>query len=233
MGDGVLCYFGWPRAHEDAAEGAVRAGLAAVAAVARLRAPDDTPLVARVGIATGLVVSGPAGEGGRGETAVGRPLNLAARLQEVAGPGAVVIADDTRRLLGEAFALRDLGTVGLKGFAHPARAFEVLSERPGVSRFEARHGSTLLPMLGRDHELALLLERWRLARSGEGHAVLLTGEPGIGKSRIVRALADALESERPVVLRYQCSPLHADSPLWPVAQQLTFAADLSAHPEKS
>ena len=226
LGDGVLAYFGYPHAHEDAAEQSVRAGLAIIRAIDNLGACPDLTLHVRVGIATGLVVSGPAGEGGQGETAVGRPLNLAARLQEIAEPGAVVVADDTRRLLGEVFALRELGAVGLKGFAHPAHAFEVLAERPSGSRFEARQRGELLPMIGGDWELALVLERWRHAAAGEGQAVLLVGEAGIGKSRLVRATLDTIAGSEHTTLRYQCSPHHTGTPLWPVAQQLGLAAGL-------
>ena len=191
MGDGVLAYFGWPRAHEDEAERAVRAGLAIAEAVGRLATPAGEPLAARVGIATGLVVVGDlVGEGAaREEAVVGETPNLAARLQEAAAPGAVVVADGTRRLLGEVFELRELGPTRLKGFARPVVGFEVLGERPADSRFEARRPGRPPPMVGRDQELALVLERWRQAAAGEGQAVLLVGEAGIGKSRLVRAVA--------------------------------------------
>ena len=198
MGDGVLAYFGWPRAHEDDAERAVRAGLAIVEAVGRLSTPAGEPLAARVGIATGLVVVGDlVGEGAaREEAVVGETPNLAARLQEAAAPGAVVVADGTRRLLGEVFELRELGPTRLKGFAQPVSGFQVLGERPADSRFEARRSGRPLPMVGRDQELALVLERWRQAAAGEGQAVLLVGEAGIGKSRLVRAVLDAVAGER-------------------------------------
>ena len=198
MGDGVLAYFGWPRAHEDDAERAVRAGLAIAEAVGRLATPAGEPLAARVGIATGLVVVGDlVGEGAaREEAVVGETPNLAARLQEAAAPGAVVVADGTRRLLGEVFELRELGPTRLKGFAHPVSGFQVLGERPAGSRFEARRSGRPPPMVGRDQELALVLERWRQAVAGEGQAVLLVGEAGIGKSRLVRAALDAVAGER-------------------------------------
>ena len=199
MGDGVLAYFGWPRADEDEAERAVRAGLAIVEAVGRLASPDGEPLAARVGIATGLVVVGDLiGEGAaREEAVVGETPNLAARLQEAATPGAVVIADGTRRLLGEMFELRELGSTRLKGFVHPVGGFLVLGERPAGSRFEARRSGRPLPMVGRDQELALVFERWRQAAAGEGQAVLLVGEAGIGKSRLVQAVLEAVAGERP------------------------------------
>jgi class 3 adenylate cyclase len=180
MGDGVLAYFGWPRADEDDAERAVRAGLAVAGAVGRLSTPAGGPLAARIGIATGLVVVGDlAGEGAaREEAVVGETPNLAARLQAAAAPGAVVVAEGTRRLLGEVFELRGLGPTRLKGFARPVVGFEVLGERPAGSRFEARRSGRPPPMVGRDQELALVLERWRRASAGEGQAVLLVGEAG-------------------------------------------------------
>jgi class 3 adenylate cyclase/predicted ATPase len=230
MGDGVLAYFGWPRAHEDEAERAVRAGLAITRAVSSLSDPDDEPLAARVGIATGLVVVGDlVGEGAAQEQAVvGDTPNLAARLQGVAQPGQVVIAGATRRLLGAGFELEDLGKHELKGIGEPEQAFAVTGERPVESRFEAMSGPSLLPMVGRDQELALLLERWAQAKAGEGQGVLLVGEAGIGKSRISRALLDAVANEPHTRIRYQCSPYHIDSALWPVTQQLTHAAGIVA-----
>jgi predicted ATPase/class 3 adenylate cyclase len=226
MGDGVLAYFGWPRAHEDDAERAVRAGLTIADAVGQLSTPDGEPLAARVGIATGLVVVGElVGEGAaREEAAVGETPNLAARLQEAAAPSAVVIADSTRQLLGEIFDLRELAPTRLKGFAHSVSGFEVLGERPTDSRFEARRSGRPSPMIGRDQELALVLERWRQAAGGEGQAMLLVGEAGIGKSRLVRAVLDAVEGEEHTALRYQCSPHHTGTTLWPVARQFGFAA---------
>jgi class 3 adenylate cyclase len=226
MGDGVLAYFGYPQAHEDEAERATRAGLALAATIGGLRAPNGDALAARVGIATGLVVVGDLiGEGAPQEQAVvGETPNLAARLQAVAAPGQVVIAEPTRRLLGASFELEDLGEHDLKGIARPVDAFAVTGERSVESRFEARSGLALLPMVGRDQELALLLERWTQAKAGEGQGVLLVGEAGIGKSRISRALLDAVANEPHTRIRYQCSPYHADSPLWPVIQQLSHAA---------
>jgi class 3 adenylate cyclase/predicted ATPase len=230
MGDGVLAYFGWPRADEDEAERAVRAGLAVVEAVAGLTAPDGAELLAaRVGIATGLVVVGElVGEGtAQEEAVVGETPNLAARLQEVAPSGAVVVADATRRLLGEMFDLHPLGPARLKGFARPLTSFRIVGERPVSSRFEARRPGRPLPMVGRDQELALVLERWHQAVVGEGQAMLVVGEPGIGKSRLVRAVLDALEGEEHTALRYQCSPHHIGTALWPICQQLARAAGLT------
>ena len=225
MGDGVLAYFGWPRAHEDEAASAVRAGLALADAIAELTTPAGAHLAARIGIATGLVVVGDLiGEGSAQEEAVvGDTPNLAARLQALAKPGQVVIAASTRRLLSAAFELTDLGAHELKGIDTPIQAFAVRAERVVESRFDAMGGARL-PMVGRDPELALLLERWTQAKAGEGQGVLLVGEAGIGKSRIVRALLDTLADEPHTRVRYQCSPYHTDSALWPVIQQLGHAA---------
>ena len=226
MGDGVLAYFGWPKAHEDEAKRAVRAGLAIAQSVSHLSSAAGEPLAARVGIATGLVVVGDlVGEGASQEQAVvGEPPNLGARLQALAEPGGVVIAASTRRLLGGLFELADLGAHDLKGFGLPVGVFAVKGELTTPSRFEARSGPALLPMVGRDQELALVLERWRQAVAGEGQAVLLVGEAGIGKSRLVQATLDAVAEGQHVALRYQCSPLHTGTALWPVAQHLGFAA---------
>ncbi len=230
MGDGVLAYFGWPRAHEDEAERAVRASLAITEAVHGLVTPAGEQLAARVGIATGLVVVGDlVGESAsEAQAVVGDTPNLAARLQTLAQPGQVVIADATRQLIGVGLMLAGLGPQALKGIADPVEAFAVLGTRALESRFEARSGPIVPPMVGRDQELALLLERWAQARAGEGQGVLLTGEAGIGKSRIVRALLDAIAGELHTRIRYQCSPYHAQSALWPVIQQLTYAAGIAA-----
>ncbi len=229
MGDGVLAYFGWPRAHEDEAERAVQAGLAIVDVVSRLVTPVEEPLAARVGIATGLVIVGDLiGEGAaREEAVVGETPNLAARLQQATLPGTVMIASGTRRLVGEIFELHELGPIQLKGFSHPVTGFQVVGERASGSRFEALRSSRMLPMVGRDQELALVLERWRQAVAGEGQAVLLVGEAGIGKSRLIGAILDAVVSDDRVALRYQCSPHHTGTPLWPVGQQLGLAAGIA------
>jgi class 3 adenylate cyclase/tetratricopeptide (TPR) repeat protein len=230
MGDGVLAYFGWPKAHEDEPGSAVRAAMAAVAAVQDLRTNDGEALAARAGIATGLVVVGDLiGEGAAQEAAVvGDSPNIAARLQELAQPGQVVIAESTQRLVQASFDLSPLGPRSVKGLAEPIPAFAVLGEKASGSRFEARSGGHLRPMVGRDQELALLLERWLQAQGGEGQCLLLVGEAGIGKSRIVRALLDAVAHADHTNVRYQCSPYHVDSAMWPIVQQLTVAARLSA-----
>jgi class 3 adenylate cyclase len=210
MGDGVLAYFGFPQAHEDEAERAVRAALALAQMVDKLTAPTGEALSARIGIATGLVVVGDLiGEGSAQEEAVtGETPNLAARLQGIAPAGQVVIAAATRRLLGAGFEIEDLGERELKGIGEPVLTFAVKGERPVESRFAARAGSaSMTPIVGRDQELALLLERWRQAKGGEGQLVLLTGEAGIGKSRITEAMIEAVAGEPHSLIRYQCSAL--------------------------
>jgi class 3 adenylate cyclase len=226
LGDGVLVYFGYPRAHEDEAERAVRAGLELAEAVKSLPLRDKLSLQVRIGIATGLVVVGDLlGEGSaREEAVVGETPNLAARLQTLAAPGAVVIALGTRRLLGELFDLADLGARSLKGFEAPVKAWRVLGAGTAEDRFAARRAAELTPLVGREEELALLLHRWELAKGGEGQAVLLSGEPGIGKSRLFRALRERLTGEPHLDLHYQCSPYHISSALHPVIEQLERSA---------
>lgn len=228
MGDGVLAYFGWPRANEDGAERAVRAGLAIAVAVGRLPVPGGEKLAARVGIATGLVVIGDLiGEGAAQEEAVtGETPNLAARLQTLAAPGTVVIADSTRRLLGGLFELSGLGASQLKGFADPVPAWRVVGESGVESRFEALHGTELTPLVGRGEELDLILSRWRQAKNG-GQVVLISGEPGIGKSRLVLAVRERLEAEPKKLLNFACSPHHINSALFPFVTQLERAARLA------
>jgi class 3 adenylate cyclase len=224
MGDGVLIYFGYPQAHEDDAERAVRAGLEMVTAAGVLK--THAPLQTRVGIATGLVVVGDLiGSGASQEQAiVGETPNLAARLQGVAEPNAVVIADSTRRLVGNLFELQDLGAQDLKGIAEPVRAWSALRPSSVESRFDALHASGLTELVGREEELELLLRRWSKAKNREGQVVLLSGEAGIGKSRLTAALRDRLFGKPHTQLRYFCSPQHKDSPLYPIIGQLQHAA---------
>ena len=228
LGDGVLAYFGWPRAHEYDAERAVRAGLAATAAVARLTTPNGEPLAARVGIATGIVVVGDLiSEGAANEKeVVGETPNLAARLQAFGEPGNVIIAPNTRRLVGGLFELNNLGWQDLKGFADPLEIWAVVGLSGAQSRFEAMHQSELTPLVGRDHELGLLLDRWQLAQGGEGRVVLIAGEPGIGKSRLTQALLEEIATVPHIRLRYYCSPYHTHSALHPVISQLQHAANI-------
>jgi class 3 adenylate cyclase len=223
MGDGVLVSFGYPHAHEDDAEQAVRAGLAMIDAVAELQAAE--PHQVRIGIATGLVVVGDLiGAGSAQEQAiVGEPPNLAARLQALADPGAIVIAESTRRQIGSLFEIHDVGPQALKGFAEPQRAWRALSENRALGRFEAlRSGAT--PLVGRDEEMELLLCRWAQAKADRGRVALVSAEPGIGKSRLAEALAERIAGEPHFRLRYFCSPHHQDSALYPVIAQMERAA---------
>jgi predicted ATPase/class 3 adenylate cyclase len=226
LGDGILAYFGFPQAHEDDAERAVRAGLAMVEAIGELTPRPDLSLQARIGIATGLVVVGDMiGEGVSEKRAVsGQTPNLAARLQALAEANAVVISASTRRLLGGLFEYQDLGAHRLKGIAEPAQAWRVVGERKSASRFEAVRAKTLTPFVGREQEVALLLDRWERAKEGEGQVVLLSGEAGIGKSRITQTLGERLVDEPHTRLRYQCSPYYSNSALHPSISQLEHAA---------
>ena len=225
MGDGVLAYFGYPQAHEDAAERSVRAALAIVDTVRQIERPDGVPLETRVGIATGVVVVGDIiGTGAaREELIVGETPNLAARLQTLAEPNTVLVSESTYRLLGRIFDYERRGEQVLKGFAKPVPVWRVLREArsPAVSR---RRDAGPGPFVGREQEMGLVLDRWRLAQQGEGQAILLTAEPGMGKSRLVEALFERLgeEPHRRVVL--QCSPYHRNTAFYPVMRQIEQAA---------
>jgi class 3 adenylate cyclase len=227
MGDGVLIYFGYPHAHEDDAERAVRTGLALIETVGKLGAQD--PLQVRIGVATGLVVVGDLIGSGEAQErgVVGETPNLAARLQGIAAPNTVVIAEGTRRLIGNLFELRDLGPKELKGIAGTARAWGALRARSVESRFEALHTSGLTALVGREEETELLLRRWSRAKTGEGQVVLIAGEAGIGKSRLSVALMERLAGEPHTRLRYFCSPQHADSAFYPIIDQMERAAGLA------
>ena len=216
VGDGILTYFGWPTAHEEDAERAVRAALEIVHTVKRASSTED--LSVRIGIATGPVVVGEtAGAGDQSKLAVGSTPNLAARLQGLATADQIVIAASTRRLVGNAFELTDLGEHDLKGIAEPVHAWRVERALVTESRFDAnRGGSALTPLVGREEELDLLLRRWSQAKDGEGQVVLLSGEPGIGKSRILSALRERLEAQGVQALRFQCSPYYVNSAFWPI-----------------
>jgi class 3 adenylate cyclase/predicted ATPase/tRNA A37 threonylcarbamoyladenosine biosynthesis protein TsaE len=226
LGDGVLAYFGYPEAHEDDAERAVRAGLELIAAVNALKTPAS--LQSRVGIATGVVVVGDLiGSGEAQERGiVGETPNLAARLQGLAKPNMVVIAEGTRRLLGNLFELEDLGAKDLKGIARPVRVWAALRASAVESRFEALHASGLTALVGREEETELLLRRWSRAKNGEGQVVLLSGEAGIGKSRLTAVLLESIAREPHTRLRYFCSPQHTDSAFYPIIGQMERAAGL-------
>jgi class 3 adenylate cyclase len=221
MGDGVLAYFGYPHAHEHDAEHAVRAGLRVIDAVGSLEF-RSIRLQARIGIATGLVIVGDLiGEGSAQEqSVVGGTPNLAARLQALADSGAVLIAASTHRLVGDLFEYRDLGAIEMKGIGNPVSAWQVLRASAVASRFEALRGSTPTGLVGRREELELLMRRWERAKAGDGQVVLITGEPGVGKSRLTAALCERLHGEPPFRQRYFCSPYRQDSALFPFIDQL-------------
>src|SRR5512132_2289111 len=229
-GDGILAYFGYPVAHEDDAERTVRAALDIIAAVARLETLAAEPLTVRIGIATGVVVIGDLSREGalREHAVVGDTPNLAARLQALAAPGTVVVTASTRRLLGDLFRLRDLGLHEVKGIAEPVAAWAVEGVSDSESRFEAARAAGLTDLIDREDELDFLLERQRLAWKGEGQIVLISGEPGIGKSRLVAALAERIAGKPYTRLRYQCSPYHTNSALRPFIAQLERAAGFKA-----
>lgn len=230
MGDGILAYFGYPVAHEDDAERAVRAGLEIVEAVRSLDADvgrrKGATLAIRIGIATGPVVVGDVvGEGAAEEMAVvGATPNLAARLQSMAAPNTVVIAGETRRLLAAGFVCDNLGEHDLKGFPEPVPAWRVIAPSDVESRFEASHAGELTPLVGRKEEIALVLDRWRRTKDSQGQVVLVCGEPGIGKSRISLTVQERIADEPHARVRYQCSPYHRNSALHPVIEQLERAA---------
>ncbi len=241
LGDGLMVYFGFPRAHEDDAERAVRSALEIVQAVSRIKGSalhfspgglggkgtegegkSGSKLQVRIGIATGPVVVGETGAGDASvpKLAVGETPNLAARLQGVAGVDEIVIGLSTHRLLGTSFEFFDLGAITLKGIIEPVHAYRVLGFGGAVSRFDAATGGRLTPLVGRELEIGLLLDRWLRSREGEGQVVLLSGEPGIGKSRILSALHDRLGEELETTLRFQCSPYYSNSAFYPTIQTL-------------
>jgi class 3 adenylate cyclase len=227
LGDGLMVYFGWPRAHEDDAERGVRAALDMVEAVQSL--PTAHGLAIRVGLATGPVVVGDAAgdQDTEAKLAIGETPNLAARLQTLAGPGEVLISNSTRRLVGDSFVLADLGTPPIKGFAGPVQLWRVDAVRRASGRFEAAHaGKALTPLVGRDEEIALLLRRWDQVLEGEGQVVLVGGEAGIGKSRLTQALLERID-EPHTLLRYQCSPFNLNSALHPFIETFEVGAGFS------
>jgi class 3 adenylate cyclase len=225
LGDGVLAYFGYPAAHEDDAERAVRAGLAILDVVGTLKPAPDVRLQARIGVASGIVVVGDLVREGvtQENAAIGATTNQAARLQSLAEPNTIVISPETHRLIGALFEYRDLGDHALKGFAKPVHVRQVVRASNLENRFEAREQAAS-PLLGREEELDFLMRRWQHAKTGAGRVVLISGEPGIGKSRLTRALLERLQVDPHTQLQYHCSPFHQDSALHPVISQLARAA---------
>jgi len=225
LGDGVMCYFGWPMADEFGAERAARASLDVVKAVSGVAAPTETALAVRIGIATGLVVVGELLAEGQPQepmASVETP-NLAARLQQLTAPGTILVARETRKLLGNAFLFEPVDVEPAKGFEDGMEAFRLIWEARGGSRFERRHGPELAKILGRDQEIELLRARWEQAQRGEGQGALLVGEAGIGKSRILRALIDEIRSGPHHRIEAQCSPYFLDRPFWPIVEHLRTA----------
>src|SRR5207244_4067315 len=234
MGDGMVVYFGYPQAHENDAERAVHAGLALLDTMKALHQNNPHPefsIAARIGIATGHVVVGQLmGQDTAKERSVfGETPNLAARLQALATPNQLVIDPVTKHLVGHEFEFAELGAVSLKGFDTPVQAWQVLSTRLSASRFESYRASHLTNFVGREQEIALLLGRWREAVGGEGQVVLLSGEAGIGKSRLTRSLGDRLADGRYQTIQFQCSPYHATTALYPAITFLRQAAGLADH----
>jgi class 3 adenylate cyclase len=226
MGDGVLAYFGFPQAHEDDAERAVRAALTIVGAMPQITTPDGRHLEARIGIATGLVVVGDiVGTGvAREQSIVGETPNLAARLQALAAPGTILVSHSTHRLIGRIFDVESAGEHPVKGFAQPVPAWRVLREAAIASRFAAARSATNVPFVGREHEIGLLLDRWRSAVAGDGQFVLLTGEAGIGKSRLVDALRERCAADPMALIGFQCSSHYVNTALHPMIRYLELAA---------
>jgi len=230
QGDGVLAYFGYPRAREDDAQSAARAALDIVAKIGQLRTPDGEPLSVRVGIATGLVVvvGEPSASGiGLEQSIVGETLNLAARLQGVAGPGEIVISEATRRLCGAMFEYEQRGDIDLKGFPEPVTIYRLLGEGSAQSRFDARTISGLNPFVGREQELDALLARWSATRGGCGQIVHICGEPGIGKSRLALALVERLGREPAGIVKWNCAAHLANRALHPIVRDIETRAGLS------
>jgi class 3 adenylate cyclase/ABC-type lipoprotein export system ATPase subunit len=230
LGDGILVYFGFPQAQEHAAERAVRAGLEIVETVGQLKQPDGSPLQCRIGIATGLVVAGEAsGVGAAGEeTVVGDTPNLAARLQSLAEPDCVLVGPSTHQLTADFFEYSFSGEHAIKGFREPISVWKALRESATESRFAAAHAAAAGPIVGRERELAFLYDSWQRATQGNGHVVLLAGEAGMGKSRLLEALAERVRSERHRSLRCQCSPYHRNSVLFPFKKLLRHGLDIDS-----
>ena len=218
-GDGALAYFGYPTAHEDDAERAILAGLEIVGALSQLRMSEGCKPRIRIGIASGVVVVGET-ERTPNQDVVGAAPNLAARLQAIAGPDQVVIAPTTHKLAGALFNCRDLGPVVLKGFEEPVRAWSILGRRVIETPFDARHETSISTLVGREEEMAILLRRWQQVQVGDGRAVLIEGDAGIGKSRIRRALQEKLANQELLTMSFYCSPQHSNSPYYPIIIRL-------------
>jgi class 3 adenylate cyclase/predicted ATPase len=228
LGDGVVAYFGWPHAHEDDAIRAVHAALEIVSALKKTSGPIT--LACRVSVCSGPVVVGENGDSGTSWSmdAVGETPHIAARLQTQAATNTVVISDSTRRLVSAAFDLQDLGPQELKGVPDPVRAYRVLAAKNAASRFEAAHAGSLTPLVGRSSELSLLLDRWKKAKESDGQVILLSGIPGVGKSRLIHELKSHIQDEPHLLLHHQCSPYHSQSAFFPVIEQIEQAAQLTA-----
>ena len=235
MGDGVLCYFGWPQAHEDDAERASRAALNIISNLHALKAPNGEQLEARIGIATGLVVVGDiVGEGAAQEEAVvGETPNLAARLQGLAQPGQVVVSDATRNLLSAALEVEHLGEHNLKGISRPVDAFSIVGVRNTSDLAQIDGKSSRTRLAGRETDLMMLKDRWHQSTDGEGQVFLLCGEPGIGKSQVVSALAEYLADQKHMIMHFQCSPYFASSAFYPIVGYLERAAGFSRDDDTS
>src|SRR5215472_1265268 len=225
-GDGLMAFFGWPRAHEDDAVRAVHAALAILSEVTNI--PGEVTLTSRVGICSGRVVVGQAGGPGGWMEAVGETPNIAARLQTLAAPNTLLVSESTQRLASAAFEFQDLGFREVKGVTKPLRVYGVLSAKHTATRFEAAHASSLTPLVGRSNELNLLLDRWQKSKEGDGQVVLLSGIPGVGKSRLIHELKSHIQNEPFFLVNYQCSPYHNQSAFFPVIEQIELAAQLKS-----
>jgi class 3 adenylate cyclase/predicted ATPase len=227
FGDGVMAFFGWPRAHEDDAVRAIHASLEIVSGVTKIAGPAT--LNCRVGVCSGSVVVGEIGDSGTWSMdAVGETPNIAARLQTLAAANTVLISESTRRLVWAAFDFQDLGPQELKGVTEPLHVYRVLSAKNTASRFEAAHTGSLTPLIGRASEISLLLDRWQKVKEGDGQVILLSGIPGVGKSRLLHELKSHIQQEPHVLLHHQCSPYHSQSAFFPVIGQIEHAAQLTA-----
>jgi class 3 adenylate cyclase/tetratricopeptide (TPR) repeat protein len=226
FGDGVMAFFGWPRAHEDDAVRAVHTALEIVSGVTKISGP--VTLTCRVGVCSGPVVVGEIGDSGTWSMdAVGETPNVAARLQSLAAANTVLISESTRRLVSAAFDFQDLGLQELKGVTEALHVYHVLSAKNIASRFEAAHAGSLTPLIGRSSELGLLLDRWQKAKEGDGQVIFLSGIPGVGKSRLLHELKSHIQQEPHVLLHHQCSPYHSQSAFFPVIEQIEQAAQLA------